>query len=401
MAAERCGLGVIRRKEENKELQTAQVSDLCRQRLLNYADSFNELAKSYDREFEPEQGSREAILMERRLWESRQIISRHLNEMAKIMTEAASEMLAFWPMEAKKRRLLAQALAQEGIHAEGLHYLPRDNGRTALVLTMNTRRGMKISAEEAADMISVLLDKRMQLSVTSPSVVDTSPQSFILEEETGFLALTGFSKATKESETVSGDNYAVIEAEKGRMTIMLSDGTGSGEKAGRDSEKVLDLMEIMLEAGYGAEEAINMVNTALFVAGEDNNHPTLDICDIDLYQGSCQLRKVGGAATFLKRLGEVEQLAAGNLPLGIFQQIKIQPLCKKLQDGDYLIMVSDGVVDAFGEGEYEQTLPGVISGIQDRNPGEIADRLLRYAIRASGGKIQDDMTIGVIGIWES
>ena len=39
---------VMRRKGEDKELQTAQVSDLCRRRLLSYADSFSELARSYD-----------------------------------------------------------------------------------------------------------------------------------------------------------------------------------------------------------------------------------------------------------------------------------------------------------------------------------------------------------------
>ncbi|MCI8286275.1 MAG: hypothetical protein HFH89_01130, partial [Lachnospiraceae bacterium] len=60
---------MIWHKEEVRELQTAQISDLCRRKLLNYADSFQELARSYDREFEPEQGSRETLLMERRLWE--------------------------------------------------------------------------------------------------------------------------------------------------------------------------------------------------------------------------------------------------------------------------------------------------------------------------------------------
>ena len=258
---------MIRRREE-KELQTAQVSDLCRRRLLNYADSFCELARSYEREFAPEQAGRETMLVERRLWENAQIISTHLNEMAKIMTQAASEVLAFWPMEGKKRKLLVQALAEEGIQVEGPGYLPRENGRTALVLTMQTHRGLKVSAEEAADMISVILDKRMKPSASCPYMVEASPQSFILEEETGYIVLTGFSRAVKETETVSGDNYSVVEAERGRMTVMLSDGTGSGEKAGRDSGRVLDLMEKMLEAGYGTGEAVNMVNTALFAAGE-------------------------------------------------------------------------------------------------------------------------------------
>ena len=391
---------MMRRKREEKELQTAQVSDLCRRRLLGYADSFHELAKSYDREFVPESGGREAVLAQRRLWESRQIISGHLDEMAKIMTEAACEVLSFCPMEGKKRRLLTQALAEEGIQVEAPHYLPREDGRQAVVLTMSTRRGSKVSAEDAADMISVLLDRRLAPAVGSPYVVEADPQSFVLEEETGFLALTGFAKAVKEDETVSGDNYAVVDSGKGRVTVMLSDGTGSGEKAGRDSEQVLDLMEKMLEAGYDIDTAINMVNTALFAMGEDVNHPTLDICDIDLYGGSCQLRKIGGAATFLKREQEVEQVAMGNLPLGIFGQMEILPVERKLQDGDYLIMVTDGVVDAFGA-EYENACGSVIAGIQDRSPGEIAEHLLRLALCASGGKIRDDMTIGVIGIWEA
>ena len=391
---------MIWHKEEVRELQTAQISDLCRRKLLNYADSFQELARSYDREFVPESGGREAVLTQRRLWESRQIISGHLDEMAKIMTEAACEVLSFSPMEGKKKRLLTQALAEEGIQVEAPHYLPREDGRQAVVLTMSTRRGSRISVEDAADMISVLLDRRLAPAAGSPYVVETDPQSFVLEEETGFLALTGFAKATKEDETVSGDNYAVVDAGKGRVTVMLSDGTGSGERAGRDSEQVLDLMEKMLEAGYDIDAAINMVNTALFAAGEDVNHPTLDICDIDLYGGSCQLRKVGGAATFLKRNQEVEQVAMGNLPLGIFGQMEVLPVERKLQDGDYLIMVSDGVVDAFGA-EYENTMSSVIAGIQDHSPGEIAEHLLRLALCASGGKIRDDLTIGVIGVWEA
>lgn len=390
---------MLRWKKEEKELQTAQVSDLCRRRLLGYADSFHELARSYDREFVPDTDDREMILAQRRLWESRQIISGHLDEMAKIMTEAACEVLAFRPMEGKKRRLLTQALAEEGIQVESPHYLPREDGRQAVVLTMSAQRG-KVSVEDAADMVSVLLDKRLCPAASTPYLVESDPQSFVLEEETGFLAMTGFSKAVKEDETVSGDNYAVVESEKGRLTVMLSDGTGSGEKAGKDSGHVLDLMEKMLEAGYDIDTAINMVNTALFAAGEDINHPTLDICDIDLYDGSCQLRKVGGAATFLKRNQEVEQVTMGNLPLGIFGQMEILPVKRKLQDGDYLIMVSDGVVDAFGA-EYENTMGNAIAGIQDCSPAEIAERLLRMALCASGGRIRDDMTIGVIGIWKT
>lgn len=391
-------------RDVNKKLQANQIPDLCRRRLLNYADSFQELARSYDLDFfsaEDMPQDRQTILAERRLLENRQMISSHLNEVAKIMTETACETLTMAPMENRKRRRLTQALAEENIRAENPCYFLQNNGRQAIVLTMKTVRGQRIAAEEAADMISVLLDKRLKLSVGSPYTIEDKPRSFVLEEESDYLVLTGFSKAVKEDEAVSGDNYTVIEAEKGRMTIMLSDGTGSGKKACRDSERVLDLMEKMMEAGYDTETAINMINTVLFVVGEDGNHPTLDICEIDLYEGSCQLRKVGGAATFLKRSGEVEQLAFSSLPLGILPHADVRPLCRKLEDGDYLVMVSDGVVDAFEREEYEKTISEIIGSIEDSNPGEFAERLLRIALRASGGRICDDMTIGVVGIWEN
>jgi len=389
------------RRLREEELQTAQVSDLCRRKLLNYADTFNELSRSYDGEFQPVWNDRQRLLSEKRLWENRQIIREHLTEMAKIMTEVASEVVCFYPMEEKKKRMITAALKEEGIRVENPSYLPRATGKQAVMLTLSTEIKGGISAEEAADMISVLLDRRLQLSVTSPCRVEREPHSFILEEEAGFQVLTGFSRATKENEAISGDNFAVMEAEKGRVTVMLSDGTGSGEKAGKDSERVLDLMEKMIEAGYSIDGAVNLVNTALFVTGEDRNHPTLDICDIDLYEGSCRLRKAGGAVTFLKREEKVEQLKAGTLPLGIFQQVDIPSIERQLQDGDYLIMVSDGVVDALKNHDYENTLEEAISGIREQNPGEIAEKILRMVICAGGGHILDDMTVGVIGIWEN
>lgn len=389
------------RRLQEKEFRTAQVSDLCKRRLLNYADTFYELSRSYDGEFRSVEKDRQGMLSERRLWENRQVIRDHLAEMAKIMTEVASEVVCFYPMEERKKRVITSALREEGIRAESLSYLPRTMGRQAVALTLSTEKKGGISAEEVADMVSVLLDRRLQLSITSPCRVEKEPHSFILEEEAGFLALTGFSRVTKENETISGDNFAVMEAEKGRITVMLSDGTGSGEEAGKDSGRVLDLMEKLIEAGYSIDGAVNMVNSALFVTGEDKNHPTLDICDIDLYEGSCRLRKAGGAVTFLKREGKVEQLKAGTLPLGIFQQMEIPSIERQLQDGDYLIMVSDGVIDAMGAHDYENTLEKAISGIREQNPGEIAEKVLRMAICAGGGHIRDDMTVGVIGIWES
>lgn len=387
------------RREKNKELHTAQISDLCRRKLLNYADTFYELARSYDGEFFPRSEDKQSVLTDRRLWENRQVIKGHLNEMAKIMSSVASEVMCYRAMEDRKKRMLIQAMREEGIRVENPCYVPGDDGRETVMLTMSTDKRSGMSAEEAADMISVLLDRRLQLSMTSPYMIEKEPHSYVLEETAKYLVLTGFSRVTKESETISGDNYAVSEAEKGRLTVMLSDGTGSGEQAGKDSGQVLDLMEKLLEAGYDMDTAVNMVNTALFATGEDQKHPTLDLCDINLHQGSCQFLKVGSAATFLKHGDSVEILTTGSLPLGIFQRVETLPIYRQLNDGDYLVMVTDGVIDAFGTEDYEDGFKRVVADIDSQNPGDIAEKLLRIAICKSGGRIRDDMTVGVIGIW--
>ncbi len=395
--------GRLSREKEAATLQTAQVSDLCRKKLLNYADTFYELAKSYDGEFcfqEIPDEDRQSLLAERRLWENRQIIRGHLNEMARIMRSVACEVMCYRPLEERKKRQLVQAMKEEGILVENPCYVPREDGRETIVLTMRTEKQRSgISAEEAADMISVILNRRLQLSVSSPCVIEKDPHSYVLEEEASYLALTGFSRVTKEGECVSGDNYAVTESEKGRLTVMLSDGTGSGEQAGKESGRVLDLTEKLLEAGYEVDAAVNMVNTALYALGDDGNHPTLDICDLDLYQGSCRLWKAGGAVTFLKRDDHVEILSQGALPLGIFQKTELQPVSRRLQDGDMLVMVTDGVVEAFSE-EHEEGMRRVLEGIRGQNPGELAERLLRMAICAGRGHVRDDMTVGVIGVWQ-
>ena len=79
---------------KEKELQSAQISDFCRGRLLSYADTFDELAKNYGEEspaFSSE--DRQSVLAEKRIRENRQIMKEHMQEMARIMTEVAGEMI--------------------------------------------------------------------------------------------------------------------------------------------------------------------------------------------------------------------------------------------------------------------------------------------------------------------
>ena len=393
------------RKEKEPLQDHIRVPELCRQRLLHYAESFQELARSLETGGEEEifrNTDRRDFLEKRKAVENKMIISHNLSEVAHIMNQLADELFRCRPLEERYRKLLLHALRAESIYADHFCYLTDKTDDThAISMTLYTDKKGGQPAAWVADMLSVLLNRSLQLAATSPYMVEQEPHNFVFMEEAKYVALTGFCKVTKENETVSGDHYSILESEKGKMTLLLSDGTGSGESASRDSEKVLDLMEKLLEAGYETETAINMVNVAFFAGNMEYSHPTLDVCEMDLYNGTCSFCKVGGAASFLKRGDQVEQISQGSLPLGIFRSVEVSKINRQLQDGDYIILMTDGVLDAIGGEDYERVMEAQIAGLSQVSPREIAEKLLEMALCSCEGHIRDDMTVLVAGIWEN
>ena len=390
---------IIGKKEQERleREQCAQISLLCRQKLMGYAESFEELGKSFRQEIQITGEDRQNILEKCMLWQSRQIMGDHLQEVARIMERVAGEELGYCPLEEKKRKSLVQALKSEGIIARDLCYVEKDGSSSGteagISMTLSTEK-RHYKAAQVADMLTVLLGKKLQVSSGSPYLVEQEPHCFLFTEEPKYIALTGVSRAVKEGEKVSGDQYATMESEKGTLILLLSDGTGSGEDASR---RVMDLMEKMLEAGFGTEASVNLLNSALYAQNEEDDHPTIDLCSLDLYTGECEICKVGGVATFWKTSGRVLCVGGESLPLGIFQKVQIERQMCQIRPGDLLVMMTDGVLDMMEDGE--ERMAQVLEGLQEQNPQEIAEKILSYAICASEGRIRDDMT--VLCLWEN
>lgn len=397
------------KRAQKNQVQVMLLPEYGKQRLLTYADSFKDLADIFEKinmdSGKPEPvaagGDRSAYLYQRKAHESREIMADHLNEMAQIMTEVAKSSFAYASLSDRKSRQIYHALKLEGILLKEIHYIESNTGRLEIGASLACEKGRQRTGEEVADLLSVLFDKRLMVSGETDYYLDGQYRDFHFLEEPGFLVLTGTAKAVKENETVSGDNFCQFETDKSSLTILLSDGMGSGEKACADSMRVLDLMERMLTAGFSGNTAVQMVNTSLSIGGGENNMSTLDVCRLDLYEGTVELTKVGAASTYIKRDNLVEQISSRNLPLGVFGKLEPEVTRRKLMDGDYIIMVSDGILDGLSQGIGEDALSEIISRTTLENPKEMAGAILNYVIRACKGAIRDDMTVIVAGIWES
>ena len=80
-------------------------------------------------------------------------------------------------------------------------------------------------------------------------------------------------------------------------------------------------------------------------------------------------------------------------------RIEIDAVSRQLDDGDFVIMVTDGVLDALPAGEQDILLETIIQGTDIRNPKEMAHHVLEQVLAFTGREPADDMTVLAAGIW--
>ena len=390
------------KKEIGKDRDSV-LTDYGKRKLLTYADSFQELAASMVVTYDNTRENRQQVLERRRLSQKQEVVCKNMSEVSKILADMAAEVFRARPLPEKRYKKVVQLLRSERVQVTDLFYLydsdeAEAQGRFTLGVQMRTDKPGGIRTGEVGDMLSVILDERLIPAPTADYLVEREEKYFFFVKEPLFMVMPGYAKAVREGERISGDNYSFIESVDGKLTVLLSDGMGSGEKASQDSEKVLDLMEKMIEAGYNIPTAMGLVNSTL-EACEEENMSTLDVCSMDLYSGMCHFMKAGAATTFLKSHSYVEKISMNTLPLGVLNNLEEETINRELIENDYIIMVTDGVTDALAMSGYEDMLCSYLGDLQERNPGELAAKILQFALRHSNGRIMDDMTVVVLGIF--
>ena len=220
-------------------------------------------------------------------------------------------------------------------------------------------------------------------------------------EGPAYYTLYGVARIGKDCNKISGDNFMMRQLPGGRVGAALSDGMGSGEKACRESTMVIELLEELLEAGFPEKAAIQMINTTLVMGREEIHFSTVDMSVFDLYTGTCRLLKAGASSTYLKKGTAVERISSSSLPIGVMHSIEIESVERTLENGDFVVMVTDGILDALPVGEQDLILETIIKGTNSSNPKELAHHILEQVLSWTAEEPMDDMTVLVVGLWES
>ncbi|MBQ2941395.1 MAG: SpoIIE family protein phosphatase [Clostridia bacterium] len=200
--------------------------------------------------------------------------------------------------------------------------------------------------------------------------------------------------ATHPAGEISGDSVAFSYIDGEHFAVALSDGMGTGAKAGYKSKAASFLATELLSVGMKVNSAPAMVNTLLLRQG-GRDFVTLDIALIDLETGEVEISKNASASGYiLKCGGKVVSLSMPGTPLGIVGKVDCRTKKYRMGEGDFLIMVSDGVADCFtGKESLEEKIGMFISGSADN----LADYIMSEAVRIGGKNIKDDMTVVAVG----
>ncbi len=207
----------------------------------------------------------------------------------------------------------------------------------------------------------------------------------------------GFAKLAKEGSEVSGDSLLVSGLSQNRWLFLLSDGMGSGEKAFQESSSLVLLLEQLLTLGFSLAEAIEMVNTLIFIEG-DESFATIDLFLLDSDRELLEFIKIGAVPSLLITGGNCTILENSSIPVGVVEEITPETISRTLEPGAILIMVSDGVWQGAKNNNQEGWLPDFIKGVWQLEPNKLAHRILEHANILHGGKAEDDLTVLVAKI---
>lgn len=334
-----------------------------------------------------------------RMLENRQGCAVQLDAFAKMIQHTTKELDASIFEDEHLAKKIKSKLSRIGLKLLSTVFLVTESGRYEIHVTVKATNGQSVATKDVARIIAECTGRKMILGKEERLTVGAEYGTIVFVENIKFHTLQGVAKIGKGCSKISGDNFSMLELPGGKQGVILSDGMGAGQTAFRESSMVVEVLEELLEAGFPKETALQMLNTAMVMGREEVKFSTIDMCLFDLYTGKCELIKAGASTTFIKRKDKTERIRSTSLPLGVMSKLEVDEAQLQLEDGDMVIMITDGIMDALPVGEQDFLMQMIVEGTKIQNPKEIAHHILEEVLKCSGEIPLDDMTVLVVGIW--
>ncbi len=316
---------------------------------------------------------------------SKVLIAEQLGGISSILLNLSQETKQVVNVDESQEKLIKETLVYNNIIPSEVVCFEKDEKTNVVSLIIRT-------TDFDNEKITMLLSKIFKNKMIVEDILESSDSNLTyVSYKTApvYDIALGIAQTSKGGEVICGDTHSTSKLIGDKFMVALCDGMGHGEKANSSSELSLSLIENFYKAGFDDQTILTSVNKLLNLSSQEV-FSALDISVVDLKNGEVDFIKQGATIGFVKKGEVISKIESNSLPMGILEEVKPKVTKTVLSPDDYVIMLSDGVVDAFGE---EELLQNFLKNINLSNPQEVADRILNRAKREQQNYPDDDMTV--------
>ena len=252
--------------------------------------------------------------------------------------------------------------------------------------------------ESIASLLTNVAEKeRLQSEIE----IAASIQRNLLPKEGPRFRGVSFSAHFEPTASIGGDYYDVFNLDKSRLAVAIGDVSGHGLSTGLVMAMVKAGITTLVEEGADERSLFRRLNELVYRSTERRAFMTLAFTIFDLELGTIRHTNAGHLYPYLLREGQPPiGIEVPSLPLGVRSEITTRTAEVELRDGDAIVYLSDGIVEAQDEhGEpfgFDQ-LEALLGAAPDRSPSAIRDLILDAVARHCGTRpADDDRTIMVL-----
>jgi serine phosphatase RsbU (regulator of sigma subunit) len=180
-----------------------------------------------------------------------------------------------------------------------------------------------------------------------------------------------------------------------RLTVTVLNGFGDGLEAALLTTAAVNAMRNARRSGAGIVEQAELASDAIWSGKGGAAHAATLLLEIDLVHGDVEAVDAGSPRAMIAREGEIRPVSLEQqLPLGMFGEIRYETQRFRLEPGDRMLVVSDGVHAAAPGGRAPYGESGLLSALR-RTRLQPATEAVGTVIRGlrdyhSGADLADD-----------
>ena len=246
-------------------------------------------------------------------------------------------------------------------------------------------------------LVNVAENERLQSEIE----IAASIQRNLLPKEGPQFRGVSFSAHFEPTASIGGDYYDVFNIDKNRLAVAIGDVSGHGLSTGLVMAMVKAAITTLVEEGAEETSLFHRLNDLVYRSTERRAFMTLAFTIFDLEKGTIRHTNAGHLYPYLLRKGEsLISLECPSLPLGVRSEMMTQTVEVSLMEGDAIVYLSDGIVEAQnadGDPWGFEHLESLLSQQSERSPSVIRDAILAAVARHSGSRpADDDRTVMVL-----